>query len=97
MRTPQPWVDPGTEATAAAEYAESVQAALSRQQYLQVLRIPGEAEYMDALDHATREVLKGEKTPKEALAETAAKWRAITDRLGLAKQKTAYRASLGFE
>jgi multiple sugar transport system substrate-binding protein len=97
MRTPQPWVDPGTEATAAAEYAESVQAALSRQQYLQVLRIPGEAEYMDALDHATREVLKGEKTSKEALAETAAKWRAITDRLGLAKQKTAYRASLGFE
>ncbi len=97
MRTPLPWVDAGTDVSAAAAYASSVQAALSRQQYLAVPRIPGEAEYMTALDDATRQVLRQEKTPTEALAEAAVTWREITDRLGRDRQKAAYRASLEFE
>jgi len=97
MRTPQPWVDAGTDTAAATAYANSVQAALSRQQYLAVPRIPGEAEYMASLDDATRRVLRQEESPAEALAEVAVRWREITDRLGRDRQKAAYRASLEFE
>lgn len=97
LRTPQPWVDAGTDSAAAAAYANSVQSALNREQYLTVPRIPGEAEYMAALDDATRQVLLQEKTATTALAEAAVKWREITDRLGRDQQKAAYRASLEFE
>lgn len=97
VRTPQAWVDAGTDATAAAAYAESVQSALSRQQYLAVPRMPGEAEYLAALDLATRQVLRQEKSAEESLAEAAVKWREITDRLGRDQQKAAYRTSLEFE
>jgi multiple sugar transport system substrate-binding protein len=97
LRSPQPWVDTGTDAEAAAAYAGTVQSALSRQQYLAVPRIPGEAEYMAALDVATRQVLRQEKASSDALAEAAVKWREITDRLGRDQQKAAYHASLDFE
>lgn len=97
MRSPQPWVDAGTDATAAAAYVSSVQSALGRQQYLAVPRMPGESEYMAALDVATRRALRQEASPPEALAEAAVKWREITDRIGRESQKAAYRASLGFE
>ncbi len=97
IRDPQPWVDTGTDAAAASSYAATVQAALGRQQYLSVPRIPGEAEYMAALDVAVHQVLKLEKSPREALSAAAASWREITDRRGRDHQKAAYRASLGFE
>lgn len=96
VRTPQPWLDPNTDAAAAQGYAASVQATLSRQQYLIAPRIPGEAEYMAALDVATRDAVRGDKLPAEALSIAVEKWRDVTKKLGVDAQKAAYRRSLGF-
>ncbi len=95
IRAPQPWLDPGTDAAAAQQYATSVHDALNRAQYLSAPRIPGEAQYMAALDEAVHAVLLREKSPEEALRDAAEKWQAITETLGTAGQKAAYRRSLG--
>jgi ABC-type glycerol-3-phosphate transport system substrate-binding protein len=95
VRSPQVWLDPNTDAGAAQSYAALVQAALSRQQYLCAPRIPGEAEYMAALDVATRDAARGDKSPADALSAAAEKWREITKKLGVDAQKAAYRRSLG--
>jgi hypothetical protein len=49
------------------------------------------------LDEAVAAAVRGEKPPLEALLDADAKWRKITDRLGLDRQKAAYRHSLGLE
>lgn len=53
------------------------------------LGIPGAREYMDALDQALTAAYAG-TDPQVALDEAAAKWDAITDRLGRDAQKVAY-------
>jgi ABC-type glycerol-3-phosphate transport system substrate-binding protein len=95
MRTPQPWLDPNTDTTAAQAYAAVVQQSLGRQQYLIAPRIPGEAEYMAALDVATRDAVRGYKLPADALAIAVEKWRDVTKKYGVEAQKSAYRRSLG--
>ncbi len=95
IRNPQPWLDPGTDAAAAQAYATSVHDALNRQQYLLAPRIPGEAQYMEALDAAVHATLRQEKSAADALNEAAQKWQAITESLGIDAQKSAYRSSLG--
>ena len=95
IRQPLAWVDRGTDAEAALAYASGVHDALDRQQYLTAPRIPGEAQYMAALDRAVREAVRGEKSAADALAEAAAEWRKITQALGQESQRTAYRQSLG--
>ncbi len=49
---------------------------------LLVPRIPGESEYMAALDEAVIAAVKGKQSPQQALDAAAVKWQAITDRLG---------------
>lgn len=92
---PAPWLDSGTSAEAAKQYTEQLAAALSRTQYLAAPRLPGEAEYMAALDAAVRSCLREEATPSDALKKAADEWKAITQRWGVDQQRAAYRASLG--
>lgn len=94
---PRVWVEPAIPPPAAAQYAEMTQQALSRPQYLFALRIPGRMEYLSALDQAVHQAVRGEKAPQEALRQAAAKWREITERLGLEAQRQAYWNSLGLE
>lgn len=95
VRTPQPWLDPNTDSEAAQAYSAGVQLALSRQQYLIAPRIPGEAEYMAALDVATRDAVRGYKLPADALSIAVEKWRDVTKKFGVDAQKAAYQRSLG--
>jgi multiple sugar transport system substrate-binding protein len=95
IRAPQPWLDPGTDATAAQAYATGVSDAMNRSQYLVAPRIPGEAQYMEALDAAVHATLRQEKSATEALQDAAKKWQAISEALGIDEQKSAYRRSLG--
>lgn len=95
VRAPQPWLDPGTDAAAGQAYAASVNDALNRQQYLIAPRIPGEAQYMEALDAAVHVVLRQEILPADALKQAAERWHQITESLGTEAQKSAYRRSLG--
>jgi hypothetical protein len=80
---------------ASGEYARTVQRTLSREQCLFALRIPGRADYLKALDDAVQQAVRGQKSPREALALVAARWREITKSLGIEAQRAAYRHSLG--
>lgn len=97
LTMPGVWVEPPVSSEAAAQYGATVEAALSRRNWLTALRIPGRAAYLTALDQAVHTAVRGEATPREALNTAVASWRATTDSLGLDSQKTAYRRSLGLE
>lgn len=90
------WVERPMTADAATKYGECVAAALEGRQNLFALRIPGRSDYLAALDAAVRSAVEG-KNPQQALGDAAARWRQITDELGVEKQKAAYRASLGLD
>ena len=91
------WVEPPVPAAEAAEYAALTQSTLSRSDRLFALRLAGRSEYLAALDEAVHHVVKGEKSPEEALAEAALQWDQITDRLGRQQQAEAYYHSLGLD
>lgn len=55
--------------------------------------IPGSKEYQDAVDEACTAAFAG-TDPKTALDQAAAKWSAITQRLGVDKQRQAYTSFL---
>jgi ABC-type glycerol-3-phosphate transport system substrate-binding protein len=97
LKNPQLWVEPQVPSSAAAEYGSLVARVLSRSQRLLVPRIPGQAEYLAALDEAVREAVRGRKGPEEALSGAAGRWQQITDRLGRIPQKRAYWRSLGLD
>ncbi|HEY2760117.1 MAG TPA: hypothetical protein VGI75_05220, partial [Pirellulales bacterium] len=91
---PSLWIGPAVSLEAAKEYGQVLSAALRQPEAVSMLRIPGEAEYMAALDDAVLAVLEGKQQPKQALAAAAAKWQEITSRLGKPQQLEAYRRSL---
>jgi multiple sugar transport system substrate-binding protein len=97
LPAPRPWLDPQTDRQAASQYAETVRDALSRQAYLFALRIPGEEQYLAALDAAVHAAVRGEKSPADALSAAATQWSKITAELGLDAQRSAYRSSVGLE
>ena len=97
MKSPQMWVEPGVSPAVARQYAGTTEKTFGRQQWLFALRIPGRAEYLAALDEAVHQAVRGEQSPANALRETAARWRKITNRLGLDRQLQAYRRSLELE
>ena len=97
LKSPQDWVDANLDANAAVEYGDTVQKALVRESSLSTPRIPGEVEYLQALDEAVTTAGEGAAKPEVALATAAAKWQEITNRFGLTKQRQAYHRSLGLE
>ncbi len=97
LARPQDWVEPPLPLSAALDYALLTQASMRRLEFLSVPRIPGREEYLAALDGAVHRAVAEGQPPAEALAQCAAAWDAITDRLGRSAQRAAYLASLGVE
>jgi multiple sugar transport system substrate-binding protein len=97
LKSPEAWVEKPVPLKAAADYGATTAAAMRREQWLGALCLPGRAEYLAALDAAVTATIRGGKSPADALGEAAAQWRQITARLGLDRQRTAYRHSLGLE
>ena len=95
LDAPGQWVEKTVPHSAAVQYGDATVAALSHEQWLAALRIPGRAEYLTALDEAVAAAVRGEQPPLEALKQAADKWRKITNRLGLEKQRAAYGHSVG--
>jgi len=95
VASPKPWVESYVSATAARQYAEQTAETLSRRQFLASFRIPGRADYLAALDEAVHAAVRSEQTPAEALKTAAEKWRVISSRNGVERQRTAYMHSLG--
>jgi multiple sugar transport system substrate-binding protein len=96
LTLPGLWIEKPA-AAAAAKYADAAEAAFRHEQWLGALRIPGRPEYLAALDEAVAAAVSGKQKPKDALTDAAAKWQKITARLGVERQRTAYRHSLGLE
>jgi ABC-type glycerol-3-phosphate transport system substrate-binding protein len=97
LAKPRDWVEAPFPPAVAADYAKQTQATFQRTQWIFAPRIPGRREYVAALDEAVAAAVRGEKAPAAALAEAAQKWREITTRLGIEKQRAAYLRSLGLE
>jgi multiple sugar transport system substrate-binding protein len=97
LKSPQEWVEKPVSPTAAVQYGAATEAGLRHEQWLGALRLPGRAEYLAALDGAVAAAVGGKTSPHDALAEAEAKWRKITQRLGIDRQRAAYRHSLGLE
>ncbi len=97
LDVPGQWIEETVLHAAASQYGEAALAAFSHEQWLGALRIPGRAEYFAALDEAVAAAVRGEKSAEEALQQAADRWREITNRLGLDRQKAAYRHSVGLE
>ncbi|HZZ28437.1 MAG TPA: extracellular solute-binding protein [Pirellulales bacterium] len=88
------WFGHMISAEAAKQYSQVLATALHQPEAVQMLRIPGEAEYMAALDDAVRAAISGKKSPQQALNEAAEQWKKITAQYGVNKQREAYRRSL---
>jgi len=84
----------GLSTLAANSCATALEQSLSQQRSVLFPRIPGQAEYMAALDEAVQATLAQEKTAEQALQDAAAKWQEVTERLGRDAQSLAYRRSL---
>ena len=97
LTSPGQWVEKPVTPLAAVQYGDATEAALSHEQWLGALRIPGRGEYLAALDEAVDMAVRGENSPLNALLQADKQWREITERLGLEQQRTAYRHSLGLE
>jgi ABC-type glycerol-3-phosphate transport system substrate-binding protein len=95
VRAPRKWVEREADAAAAARYAAVVEQALSSEEALSALRLPGRARYLAELDKAVEQALSGQQSPADALRAAAAQWQAITAELGVDRQRRAYRLSLG--
>lgn len=93
----QRWVDARLSATAGQQYADVVARTQRGIAWLSAPRIPGRNRYLAALDLAVQQVIRGEASSADALAEAARTWEAITTELGRDAQRDAYRQSLGLE
>ena len=69
-------------------YVESIERAVPP------ININGTNEYVNALDTNLQAVMTGQKTAEEAMADTAAEWEEITDRLGRDRQIEQLQAEL---
>ena len=90
------WVEKPVGSAVASQYAATTEFTFRREQWLSALPLPGRAEYLAALDEAVRAAVSRQKSPAEALAQAQTKWQDITKRLGVDRQRAAYRHSLGW-
>ncbi len=91
LEEPAIWTGNSLDRATAKQYGETVAAALRRRESMWMPRVPGQLEYLAALDQAVVAVIKAKQTPQQALDEAAAQWEKTTDRLGHEKQLEAYR------
>ncbi len=92
---PEKWVSKTLGRSAAREYASALKAEQSQTAAVFSPRLPLREQYLQALDQAVLAALQGDASPKDALAEAAEQWEAISKRRGQSEQIDAYRHSLG--
>jgi multiple sugar transport system substrate-binding protein len=94
--TLEPYLRAGWDEADVRDYLGAFQRTFSDRQQFPYLRIPGAYSYWLALDLHLVEAASGQLTPAAALEATAVDFEEITIRLGRARQREAYRTSLGF-
>ncbi len=91
------WVPAGLDGGAVRGYGEAVRESLVQYACLSSLRLPGQDAYRGPLDDAVRQVLAGEVSAADALADVATRWEAITQSWGRETQRAAYCRGLGID
>jgi multiple sugar transport system substrate-binding protein len=92
----QDYIDQGFAEADALEYTRAFYDTFQNPNQLPYLRIPGSAEYWNAVDIRVSEfVTEQVGSAAEAMANLATDFRDINDRLGVDAQKEIYKASLG--
>ncbi|MBI5719592.1 MAG: extracellular solute-binding protein [Burkholderiales bacterium] len=94
--TVEPYLRAGWDEADVRDYLSAFQRTFSARQQFPYLRIPGAYSYWLALDLHLVEAASGQLSPAAALEATAVDFEEITIRLGRARQREAYRTSLGF-
>ncbi len=92
--TPSSWME-STNGELAKEYAEVTHFAQKECPRFQSLRLPGTIRYLAALDAAVARAVSGEVPAEQALGAAADEWHEITRELGVERQRSAHRRSLG--
>jgi multiple sugar transport system substrate-binding protein len=95
MNNPAPWIASGMGATQTTEYLDAIRNTINSPNAVIDLRIPGAAEYFDALDTQLAKAVAGQVTSQAAMDQVAKDWNAITDRLGRPQQIKLYRQMYG--
>jgi multiple sugar transport system substrate-binding protein len=90
-----PWDKLGMTPAEAKEYLDAIGNIIGNSNNVVDLRIPGAAEYFDALDTQLAQAVAGQISSKTALDNVAEQWNKITDRIGRAQQLKLYRQMLG--
>jgi multiple sugar transport system substrate-binding protein len=91
------WTTLGMTAAQAKEYLAAIGNIIGNPNNVVDLRIPGAAEYFDALDTGLAQAVAGQVSSKDALDTVAEQWNQITDRLGRDQQNKLYRQMLGLK
>ena len=91
----QAWTKLGMTLPQAKEYLDAIGNIIGNSNNVVDLRIPGAAEYFDALDTQIAQAVAGQVSSQAALDGVAKQWDQITDRLGRDQQKKLYRQMLG--
>jgi ABC-type glycerol-3-phosphate transport system substrate-binding protein len=94
LTAPREWVERPMDQAAARDYATLASEALSRQDYVAALPLPGRSRYLAALDEAVGAALREEESPQQALQKCSRRWQEITDELGRDAQQAIYRQSV---
>jgi len=90
-----PWTKLGMTAPEAKEYLDAIGNIIGNSNNVIDLRIPGAAEYFDALDTQLAQAVAGQVSSQAALDAVAQQWNQITNRLGHDQQLKLYRQMLG--
>ena len=93
--TVEPYLRAGWDEADVRDYLSAFQRTFSDKLQFPYLRIPGAYSYWLALDLHLVEAASGQLSPAAALEATAVDFEEITIRLGRARQREAYRTSLG--
>jgi len=95
MNNLPPWTKLGMTEAEATEYLGAIREIIGSPNTVIDLRIPGAAEYFDALDTQLAQAVAGQVTSQAALDAVAKQWDQITDRLGRPQQTKLYQQMLG--
>lgn len=92
------WVEAaGWEPAVARSYVQTLQAQAASRNRVLDLRIHRGQEYVHILSVGVYRAITGRETPQSALDEVARRWTELTDRIGVDKQREAYRHVVRFE
>jgi multiple sugar transport system substrate-binding protein len=92
----EPWLKAGMSLEMANNYLGTIEVSLSSPNIVLDLTIPHNQQYLlNVLDAVRADFLRNKLTQEEAMQQIEQRWQQITDRVGRADQKAAYRSSLG--